>query len=270
MGTAAEVPILLGDIQGIGVVVPSTFFVPLRGIRPPALPEHLHAYFSGWFDAVGDAAIPHAPYADAHHATEKPYTISPLVTRHGVAGVEISVLTDAAERQLREAAGHGGSLRLGRQTGSFGVPVREARADWDVLRAGPIQRRWKMTFCKPTTFRTGDRTSPFPSPPVVLRAPKVAWRAFSGLPPIEVSPAETAKVWVSELSLHTEQVEVRARRPEGPSTPRHVPGVVGTITYRCEEPDVADRVGTLFRLTRFCGVGALRGKGFGVVELDAR
>lgn len=244
--------------------MPSTFFVPLRGIRPPVRPEHLHAFFSGWFDTADGST------KDSHHATEKPYTISPLAPRHGAVGVEISVLTDDSERRLRDAAGDGGPLRLGRQTGVFGAPIRETQATWGALRAGPAQRSWTLTFLTPTTFKTGDRTSPFPSPSVVLRAPKVAWRAFSGLPTIEVSPAETAQVWVSDFSIDTEQIEVRARRPDGPPTTRLVPGVVGTITYRCDEPGVADRVGALFRLTPFCGVGALRGKGFGVVELDAR
>lgn len=244
--------------------MPSTFFVPLRGIRPPVLPEYLHAFFSGWFDTAGPAT------PDTHHATEKPYTISPLAPRSGVDGVEISVLTEEAEQRLLNTAGDGGSVRLGRQAGVFGPPIRQARTSWEALCAGPAQRAWAVTFLTPTTFKSGDRTSPFPSPAVVLRAPKVAWRAFSGLPEIEVSPAETATIWVSDFSIHTEQVGVRARRPDGRPTPRPVAGVVGTITYRCDDASVADRVGALFRLTPFCGVGALRGKGFGVVDLDAR
>lgn len=247
----------------MGGSVPSTFFVPLSGIDPPVRPEHLHAFFSRWFDSAGAAT------EDAHHAKVKPYTISPLAPRRGGIGVEISVLTDEAERRLLETARMGGTLRLGRRVGGFGVPVREAQVPWDAVRAGPVQRRWRVTFLTPTTFRTGERTSPFPSPPVVLRAPTVAWRAFSGLPPVDVSPTESASVWVSDLALRTEHIGVRARRPDGPPATKLVPGVVGTITYRCDEPDVADRVGALFRLTPFCGVGALRGKGFGVVELDA-
>ncbi|MDO5287709.1 MAG: CRISPR system precrRNA processing endoribonuclease RAMP protein Cas6 [Actinomycetia bacterium] len=231
--------------------MPESWFVPLR-LVPPVKPDHLHAALSRWFD-VGTEDLP-----DRHHDTVKPYTVSPLTERDGW-GVEVSTLTAEASWRLAVATRRGPEIRLGRQVAAVGRPVRLARASWSELAEVPPRRSWEVEFLTPTTFRTGQRASPFPDLRVVLRGPQVCWDAYSQRPP-RLHPPDFRALWVADVELQTVQVPVRATT---------VPAALGRLEIRCDDPAVARAVAPLLALAPYCGVGSFRGKGFGVVRVSA-
>ena len=231
--------------------MPESWFVPLR-LTAPVRPEYLHAAISRWFD-VGTEDLP-----DRHHDTVKPYTISPLTERDGW-GVEVSTLTAEASWRLATATRRPRPIALGRQRVDLGTPVRLASASWAELAAAPRRRCWDIEFLAPTTFRTGQRASPFPDPRVVLRGPQVCWETYSQRP-VLLEPRQLRALWVAEVDLQTVQVPLRATT---------VPAALGRIEIRCDDPTVARQVSPLFALAPYCGVGSFRGKGFGVVRVSA-
>lgn len=233
--------------------MPARFWVPLDGVRPPVPGEYLHAAISRWFDE-GEGEEP-----DSHHAVVKPYTISPVAAQGCEHGVEVSVLSRSAAQRLLARTAQGCRIRLGTETVRCGSARLISSIAWQALQQ-PRQHRWTLTFLTPTTFRTGNRSTPLPTPSVVLRAPTEAWARFSALPPLVLSPQDASQVWVSALSITSSALQVNGRP---------VTGVLGDITYRCDDTAVAATVGPLFRLAPYCGVGSFRGKGFGVVELSA-
>lgn len=234
--------------------MPARYWIALEDVRPPVRGEHLHAAISRWFDES------QADDLDAHHAVVKPYTISPVASVSGQYGVEVSVLSDVATERLLARTSHGCRIRLGGQLVRCSSPRLISHVTWPGLLEGPTRQRWELTFVTPTAFRTGSRSSPLPTPSVVLRAPTEAWSRFSGLDPLALAAQDASHVWVSTFSMSCDEYEVSGRR---------VTGVLGSVTYQCSERRVAEAVGPLFRLAPYCGVGSFRGKGFGIVELVA-
>ncbi|NLI85103.1 MAG: CRISPR system precrRNA processing endoribonuclease RAMP protein Cas6 [Propionibacterium sp.] len=240
--------------------MPALYFLPLLDQTGAARPEHLHAAITSWLDPST---------ADWNHrSVSKPYAISPITEVAGHVGIEISVLTESAERLLREAATSASEIRLGSRFTRVGNLQCLHETSWDEL-AAANEQTWRLDFLTPTTFRTGNRCTPMPTLPALLRSPSESWRAFAPVPLDPLSHAEVAEIWTSELDLHTEWLELilpnRKRRAE----PRSVAGVLGSITYQCDNPEVAAKVGPLFRLVPYCGIGSFRGKGMGVVRLGS-
>jgi len=221
-------------------------------VREPAAVEHLHAAFSGWFDRT-------TPGHDAHHDNVKPYRLAPLSRQGDIWGVEASLLTEDAYLALAEHIRAGAAVRLGRVQTRVGTPRVVQGTTWADLADWPGDSRWSVTFLTPFAARTGDRTSPFPTPPVVLRAATDAWAHFSGRPPLRLAPADQQHLWVSQLDLTTTTFTLNGHRH---------PGALGTITYRADTDQVARTASSLFRLAAYCGMGSFRGKGMGVVAVE--
>lgn len=240
--------------------MPAVFFLPLPDLDGPARPEHLHAAFTSWFDAPGRAW--------AHRSSAKPYTISPVMVLDERVGVEIRVLTDEAERLLHLAAASAPVVRLGAHRTRVGEPQRTAVASWDELAAAGGSL-WRVEFLTPTTFRTGNRCSPMPTPSVILRAPGEAWRAFAPTPIAPLGHAESSMIRVCELDLRTEEAELVLPDGSGARRAEAAPAVLGRLTCCCDDPAIAAKAGPLFRLAPFSGIGSFRGRGMGIVAVES-
>jgi CRISPR-associated endoribonuclease Cas6 len=253
--------------------MPAKWFVPIRGIDPDRTRlEHLHAAFSGWFDRS----------EAEHEAGDKPYSISPLTERHGQIGVVIGTMTEYAARRvcaagLDEAEALDGAeapnIRLGNQWRSVGRPVRLKEASWRDLARDGGDRQWRLDFLTPVTFRSGDRSSPLPSVATVVDGLARAWRTWCEDPLVRdlpVDPRGQRALWVSDLDLRSSVTELKVGGVRGRGRVVHLSGAMGSMTLRVEDEVGAAWAGPLLRLAPFCGVGSMRAKGFGVVEVSGR
>lgn len=239
--------------------MPAIYWLPFAEVSGPVPVEHLHAAFSHWFDTI--PARDNGPDDDPHHATVKPYRLAPVSKRGGGWGMEASVLTEDAFRVLAGRIAAGAGVRLGRLRTTVGTPIVLQGESWADLAEWSGETAWRVEFLTPFISRTGNRSSPFPAPQVVLRAATDAWAQFSGHPPLRVAPVDHAQLWVSALDVSTTGVMINGHRH---------PGAVGHLVYRAAEPRVAAAASSLFRLAAYCGMGSFRGKGMGIVRVDAQ
>lgn len=259
--------------------MPARWFVPVRGLDPHRTRlEHVHAAFSAWFDR-----------SDAEHgAGEKPYSISPLTERDGQVGVIIGTLTDYAAESVCAAGtlGDGGvnagmdagraaegrpMIRLGNQWRPVGRPRRLEEASWWDLAQPRDVRSWRLDFLTPATFRSGDRSSPLPSVATITGGLERAWTTWCEDPRVRditrdlaSNPRGQSALWVSDLDLSSTLTEITVGRSRRPI---QLSGVTGSMTLRVDDVAGAAWASPLLRLAPFCGVGSMRAKGFGVVEV---
>lgn len=237
--------------------MPAIYWLPLTGLNRPVPVEHLHAAFSQWFD-TGPAGAAGSD-DDPHHATVKPYRLAPMSQRNGSWGMEASVLTEDALRALATRITAGEGVRLGHLRTPVRTPIVLQGESWADLATWSGDTSWRVEFLTPFISRTGNRSSPFPSPQVVLRAATDAWAKFSGHPPLRIAPTDHAQLWVSDLDLSTTEVQINGHR---------YLGAVGQIVYRAAVPAVSATASSLFRLAAYCGMGSFRGKGMGIVRIE--
>lgn len=269
--------------------MPARWFVPVRGLDPHRTRlEHVHAAFSAWFDR-----------SDAEHgAGEKPYSISPLTERDGQVGVIIGTLTDYAAESVCAAGilGDAGMsagmdapraaeerpmIRLGNQWRPVGRPRRLEEVSWWDLAQPRDVRSWRLEFLTPATFRSGDRSSPLPSVATITGGLERAWTTWCEDPRVRdltrdltsnissnlaSNPRGQSALWVSDLDLSSTLTEITVGRSRRPI---QLSGVTGSMTLRVDDTAGAAWAGPLLRLAPFCGVGSMRAKGFGVVEVRA-
>ena len=241
--------------------MPSRWLVPLPGLRAQGVQlAFVHAAVSRWFDYT----------SPEHHANEKPYTVSPLVdVPHVGVGVEVATLTEEAERRMGEWLDRGERLRLGAQVVQVGGPQLVVRRSWAELAQWRGEHGWRLVFQTPTTFRTGDRSSPLPTPATILRGLATAWSTWSDAPHDLGDPRRVSKgLWVSALDLRSEQVPVRVSAARGGSAGFTVSGSTGVIELRCATAETAGRVAPLLRLASYTGVGSMTRKGLGVTTVE--
>lgn len=243
-----------GDESG-GGYVPAIYWLPLPAMRRPAAVEHLHAAFSAWFDSASGH--------NTHKDPVKPYRLAPMSQRDGVWGVEVSLLTKDVFDSLAEHITAGVPVRLGRNQTDVGAPRLVHGESWEDLATWEGESAWRVHFLTPfasrTTTDSGSRTSPFPAPAAALRAATDAWHEFSGRPPVRLSPADQAHLWVSHVELSTTRFTINGHDH---------PGALGTVVYRADTRDVAASASRVFRLAAYCGMGSFRGKGMGVVAVE--
>ena len=233
--------------------MPNRWFVPVPGVDPHRVKlEHVHAAFSGWFDSN----------VHEHDANDKPYTVSPLTDLRGQVGVEIATLTDEAERRLQSAVSGGAPVRLGNQTRAVGRPQAVLAQSWDELEACTGGSRWTLELVTPTTFRSGDRSSPLPVVSTIMTGLARSWNLWSGRENRSFDLRADGGLWVSDLDLRSTMLRLKIRQRDV-----HLSCVLGSLTLRCDDRETADRVAPLLRLTPYAGVGSMRGKGLGVVRL---
>lgn len=241
--------------------MPTRWFVPIPGLDPTRVRlEHVHAAISGWFDRT----------LAEHRCNDKPYAVSPPTRdTRGIAGVEVVTLTDQAAERLatatrRTADGALPQIRLGNQWRPLGTPCPLHTAAWHTLAAPTDGTEWRLELATPTTFRSGNRSSPLPTVEGLLRSARAAWTQWSDTPMPE---GDGRSLWVSDLDLRSELLPVTIRGADGDPRDLHVSGITGTIVVR---HDPADRAAAaLVRTTAYTGIGAMTLKGQGVTRVTA-
>lgn len=242
--------------------MPARWFVPIEGLDPTRVrSHHLHAAVSRWFDQ--DRA--------EHDANEKPYAVSPVaddLARHGSVGIEVTTLTERAEAQLMKATSPGSEIRVGNQIRRV-APIRLMQASsWHELASAPPSAQWDLRFETPVTFRSGNRSTPLPTPATVLGGLGRVWERWSPLPLADLQDAAQS-AWVSDVSLRSTVVRMPVPGKDG--TLRHVvvSGALGSLTIRCDAPHHCRTAGALLGLAAYSGTGSMTLRGLGVTRVAA-
>lgn len=238
--------------------MPSRWFVEIPGLDPSRVRlEFVHGAVSAWFDSD----------AEEHAANEKPYVVSPPTTYGDHVGVQISTVTADAEARLADAVRARREVRLGNQIRRIGALQLLQTHTWAQLAESPAETTWRLKFLTPTTWRSGNRASPFPELSTILTELRQAWILF-GPEPHPCHDAAWAGVWVSDLDLHSELLRVRLNGRDGVRRELTVPGVVGQVTLRCDDEATAASVAPMMRLAPYTGLGSFRRRGLGVVSVQ--
>lgn len=241
--------------------MPSRWLVPIAGVDPAHVKvEQIHGALTQWFDT----------HAAEHAAQHKPYALSPMRETNGLPAVEVGLLTRLAEVRFAAATTPAAppstptiptlKLRLGGQFGTVATPRRIGHESWESLATPSGAMSWTLDFVTPTTFRRGNRSTPWPAPSAVLRGLADRWATWSGLGDRTVSHQQVDEVWVADIDGRSHPLVVSGI---------HLSGFIGRISYRCDDPAVAAIVDPLFRLAEYCGVGTATAKGLGVTRLVA-
>ncbi|MFY1649788.1 CRISPR system precrRNA processing endoribonuclease RAMP protein Cas6 [Solwaraspora sp. WMMB762] len=248
--------------------MPSRWQFVVPGVDPAGVRlEHVHAVVSRWFD-VDEAA---------HRSHAKAYSVSPPVAHPAGTLVEVGLLDDALVDKLRAGAATGAVIRFGGQVGALVTGARQvAGVSWLELARPSGDAAWSLRFLTPATFRRGNGFTPWPDPWSVVAGLRAVWRANApaGLPELVLplpgvggpgggGPGERPDrdaLWVSDIDGTSDVVKVNGRT---------VSGFLGRIRYVCDGPTaLVGAVDRLMRLAPYSGVGAQRGRGFGLVRLE--
>jgi CRISPR-associated endoribonuclease Cas6 len=245
--------------------MPSRWFLPLPNLDPSHVKlDHVHAAISRWFDAdVADASESSRP---AHDAKLKPYTISPPVQRRGVAGIEVAVLSQDAEDELLSTAITGPSIRVGQQALLVGDPRLVMEQTYAEMASPPFGNRWDVAFLTPTTFRSRGRSTPLPSVGAIMTGLLAQWNRWNDVG-VSLGPIARDAMWVSDLQLMSEPLTITISSKTGKPSQLHLSAVTGSLVLRCDQPETAEVVSPLLRFASYCGVGSVRGRGLGVVQV---
>jgi CRISPR-associated endoribonuclease Cas6 len=140
-----------------------------------------------------------------------------------------------------------------------GPPVLRSVLPWVELEASPTVRAWQLEFVTPTTFRNGQRTSPWPAPSSVLTGLAVRWSGLRGSGAPVLTHGVSSSVWVSDVEGRSEALELKQTV---------VSGFVGRIRYVCDgSDDEAAVVSALFAFAGYAGIGSHTAFGLGAVRL---
>lgn len=236
--------------------MPTRWFVPVPGLDPTRVKlEHVHAAVSGWFDR----SLPE------HRAGDKPYAVSPPTRdERGTAGVEVITLTPDAAARLAETTGSHPEIRLGNQWRRVGTPRVLQHDEWSDLATPRATTDWRIELATPTTFRSGNRSSPLPSVESLTRSARTAWGLWSDIP----LPEGTGdSLWVRDLDLRSEIVPLVVKGADGQPRDIVISGSIGWLVVRHDPGDL--RAAALVRATAYSGVGGMTLKGLGVARVAA-
>ncbi len=235
--------------------MPSRWFVPIHGVDPQRVRlEFVHGAFSGWFDRT----------TAEHTAGDKPYAVSPLTNHRGQVGVQVGLLSDVAHQRFIDVTSAPTTVRLGNQIREIGQPKPLRQATWTALAREITDRQWTLDLVTPTTFRSGDRSSPLPAVETIVSGLARSWKLWCDQPDLVPlpTPTQVRSLWISDLDLTTEYVDMTIN---GRSV--RFRGALGSITLRADDDDTARWAGPLLNYAAYAGVGSMRAKGLGVAEL---
>jgi CRISPR-associated endoribonuclease Cas6 len=236
--------------------MPARWFVPIPGLDPTRVKlGHVHGAVSAWFDHT----------LAEHRAGDKPYAVSPPTRdEQGETGVEVATLTGEATDRLGEATESRPSIRLGNQSRRIGR-VRCLHAHTWAQLASPVEAtEWRLELATPTTFRSGNRSTPLPTVESLVRGARQAWTLWGD---DSLPGGQGSSLWVSDLDLRSEVVPLVVRGADGRHREITLSGVTGTIVVRHDPGDAA--AAALVRATAYTGIGAMTVKGLGVTRVRA-
>ena len=156
-----------------------------------------------------------------------------------------------------------------------GHPEQLADADWEAIATPQAKppKSWVIECLSPTALSSCHRYTPLLDSASLLGGLSRRWESLHGregersgywLPRLTFE--ELGNVWVSSVSGRT----VRETIPHftgGSSADKVLPGFVGQVTLRCDEPMVASAVDCYLRFAEYAGVGALTTHGLGTVRV---
>lgn len=239
--------------------MPSRWFVPIPGIDAVRVKlEFVHAAFSGWFDRS----------SQEHAAKDKPYTVSPLTDYRGRIGVEIATMTDDAELRLWQGIESADPVRLGNQIRRVGRATRLHAQSWEALEEDREEGQWTLEFVTPTTFRSGNRSTPLPSVAPILSGLSRSWDLWSGRASRGYDPRVDSDIWVTDLDLKSTVIRLHIGDKHGGNGLITLSASLGSLSLRCDDRATAARLAPLIRLAAYAGVGSMRGKGLGVTRVS--
>lgn len=207
-------------------------------------PHRWHAAVSRWLDSTD------------HHAPVKAWSMSQPESHRGNLMLTLGLLTEHAEHRLHHHCRPGADLRLGADVLRVTEhPTLLEHTTWQQLAAATETCEWGLQHHTPTTLRQGQRSTPLPQPSSVLHGLNLRWRHWTGE---DRQGDGFDDVWVSDLHVTSRLVRIG----EGVYS-----GIVGTVVYRCSVPDTCARVGPLFALAPYSGVGSKTAWGLGATTI---
>lgn len=246
--------------------MPSTWQIPLTGAAGAGVPLTAPlAVVSGWLDARSDGSqtgsepglTPDAKDARSRHdAQARPWSVTPpqAVGRQRTV-LEVRLLDDGLRDRLARVVVPGARVRLGSQHFTVADTASQVAAvGWEELARWSGERAWQVRFASPTTFRRGNRTSPWPDPVSVIRGLRARWDGLGHGP----APEPTrGSVWVSDVDGRSDAVAMRGTV---------VTGFIGRLRYVCDgSAEDAAAFAALMAFGRFAGVGSHTTAGFGCI-----
>jgi hypothetical protein len=221
-------------------------------------PQHLHAAMCRLLDRD-------------HHATVKDWAVAPLASGGRISLIEVRTLSAEARAALLAGARIGVRVVLGGEEGLIAERPRAVASEpWAVLARGSAASRGRVGFRTPAAFRAAARFSPLPAPSALLRSASSRWEALApgGAVLPRLGHPEVAKVWVEDVAGETWIARIPHNKAPG-RPPLLVPGFVGAVTMRCDDPRVARVVDSLLRFAVYAGAGAYTTHGMGVVTVES-
>ncbi|MGV9678751.1 CRISPR system precrRNA processing endoribonuclease RAMP protein Cas6 [Nocardia sp. NPDC003482] len=225
--------------------------IPLAGINPAEVTlTQLHAVASH--------------LADQHHwTTPKPWATRPPRTLDGLTVLEIITLTTEAAHHLHTTATPGTPITFGHQHGTIlTAPHPLTSTTWTELHTStPTRPAWTLRFRTPATFGNRDRFSPWPDPATVARSLTLRWNALNpdSAEHLDEDPRPWRRIWVSDVEGHTELLDLPGLT---------VPGFLGRIRYRCDDPSISHTLHRLLGFAALAGLGRYTTRGLGVTTLE--
>ena len=269
--------------------MPTAWFLPITGTIETIKLEHLHGAFTTWLDRPDDADTGELP---VHEAPFKAFSLAPWSDRSLGPGIRINTVDPSADTYLASRTGAGGTIRFGSAHARYRPVVPLEHASWQQLGAplsglGPVgsaalrevaeppldapgpANRWEVHFLTPATFRGEGRATALPSVHGILTGLRAKWAQW-GPVPIWLTPAEMDAVWVERYDIHSEAFTIRVSGNDRNGRTLQHSGAVGAMLFRCDDPAIAGRVDSLFRLAPYVGVGSRTAWGLGATMLARR
>ena len=239
--------------------MPAVLRVSLTGGNPPATqPVHLPALFLDCL-AAGDASLV-ACLRDAR--PPRPYTLSRFYRRDGCWLWRVALLCDDLLGPLRAGLERLGTLPLAEALVPLdiaGIEVRQISYE-ELLRQAAEERRLRLHFLSPTSFRTGLVSYPLPDPLVVFQSWWMHWNAFA--------PVKLERVLLDVAAVHMAIARHELRTQVVDLSVGQAVGFVGSVTLLAVQAHrlgnkVLRRLNALADYATFCGTGQRTAQGMG-------
>lgn len=238
--------------------MPSTWEIAFDVPNPRRVqPTGVHAFLARVLDEAAEA-----------HLRRKPYCLTRVSIRYGIAVVGISFIDDGCALAFSEV--HAGEeVRFGRTSDGVGTVAAPPRLvgemTWlELAEIGPMSG-WEIELRSPMCFRRGDVSQPWPAADRVLNSLADSWTLGTGEPlPFEFP--EVSALAITDVRLDTVRTVL---------TPAPTAGAVGHVEWRwipnakyAPGAEGAAAVSALLGLAEFAGVGAYTQFGLGQVRVS--
>ena len=245
--------------------MPYTLTFPLNPDQARALPPYpgraLHALFYQWL-ALGDYAVS----TEVHESDgPRPFTTSPLYRVNGRPTIRFTLLDDDLWPVLSEGIDKTPTVEVLDQP--LALPAHGPQVEhgsYDELTAnGQLDRRIRLRFLSPTSFRSHGMHYPLPDPVLVYQSWLTQWNTFA-LEELRINVAlldiVAAHVAVGRHDLRTQLVDL--------GTNWKIVGFVGSVKYNVlRAHKIGDewlqRLNLLANYAAFCGTGHKTAHGMG-------